>query len=303
MAAGEGPDTCPPRPLRAELPRGRVTSRWAAAYKWLLTPFSAVLALPVCIAALQLSGQVDRWAEYNRQASWRRLFSDGEGYQGRFATPQAEYLYGQRKGQFLVTSFGGVTESLPETEHASEVVALSLAQHPSARNALVIGPGSLAICTRLSQLPKIRRVVWLHPDAHYPDQLLSALSRELAIGAADIELPGREVRAYLSEHPAEFDLVLLNLPDATSLVLNRYWTRDFYALAKEALTEDGVLCSRLSGAANYLGGELAHLGASAVETLESEFRHLVLKPGDDSWLIASDGGQLSDVSSKPLVVA
>ena len=50
-----------------------------------------------------------------------------------------------------------VTETLPDTEHASEVAALALAQSPGARRALVIGPGSLALCVRLAAVERERR--------------------------------------------------------------------------------------------------------------------------------------------------
>ena len=52
---------------------------------------------------------------------------------------------------------------------------------------------------------------------------------------------------------------------------------------------------RISGGANTLGGELAWLGGSMLENLASRFAHVVLKPGDESWLLASDGEGLSEL--------
>ena len=257
---------------------------------------SAMLGgLPLALAAASglaiAGGAGSHWARREDQAAWRRLLP-GEDYQGSFATAQAKYLYGRREGQFLVVSWGGVSEMLPDLEHASEVVALSLAQRPAARNILVVGPGSLAIAARFRHIAQVRKVVWLHPDPQYPQRLLAALPPSLRAAASGVEVPGADMRAFLRRARGKFDLAILNLPEATTLVLNRYWTREFFLLVKEALAEGGAVCTRLSGAANFLGGELAYLGASALQTVESVFGPVVLKPGDESWLIASSGGPL-----------
>jgi len=242
------------------------------------------------LAVLLAVGAGERWSRVSQKRTWCRLLPPEE-FRGAFTTAQAQYLFGQREGQFVVMSWGGVSEALPNTEHASEVIALSLAQHPQARRVLVVGPGSLSICLRLRRLPQIERIVWLHPDPEYPKALLMP---DLFRNAAQaVTVPGREVRQYLRETPERFDLVLLNLPDPTTLVLNRYWTREFFTLVKRTLATGGVLCARMTGAANFMGGELVYLGSSAVRTVESVFPHVVLKPGDESWLIASESDRLT----------
>jgi len=62
---------------------------------------------------------------------------------------------------------------------------------------------------------------------------------------------------------------------------------------KGVLAPEGVFSVRVSGGANYLGAELVFLGASALATLESVFDRVLLKPGEDSWFYASDGGLLT----------
>ncbi|MHC4932815.1 MAG: spermidine synthase family protein, partial [Planctomycetota bacterium] len=242
--------------------------------------------LAVTIALL--TGLDSRWATAHDEAAWSALLK-ADDYQGSFATAQGRYLYGQREGQFAVMSWGGVSETLPNTERASEVVALSLAQHPTARRVLVVGPGSLSICRRFAQLPSIERVAWLHPDPDYPDALLARLPRPFRNPVAKLDIPRADVRAFLDRSRGEFDLALLHLPDVTTLLLNRYSTREFYDQLKRALSPGGTVAVRLSGGANYLGSELVYLGASAYLTLKGSFGNVALKPGEESWLIASDG--------------
>ncbi len=272
----------------------------ASVVSWLATGRSqrsrasgiALLVLLATLSLLGISGLAGRWSRCNDCSQWGRLLPADE-FRGSFTTAQAKYLYGQRGGQFVVLSSGGVSETLPNTEHASEVIALTLAQHPTAQDVLVVGTDSLGICLRLRELPQIRDVVWLHPDPQYPPAVLQVLPPAAKAAAQGLDAPGDEVRRYLRSHCHRFDLVVLNLPDPTTLVLNRYRTREFFCMVRGALTDGGVVCTRFTGAANYMGDERVYLGSSALTTLESVFDNIALKPGDESWLIASDGSSLS----------
>lgn len=247
-----------------------------------------LLVLLAAVSLVALSGLATSWSRWNDRAEWSRLLPPDE-FRGSFTTAQARYLYGERGTQFVVMSWGGVSEALPNTEHASEVIALSLAQQPTAQNVLVVGTDSLGICLRLNQLPQAREVVWLHPDPEYPQAVLQVLPAVDRAAAQQLDVPQDEVRHYLQSHRGRFDLVLLNLPDPTTLVLNRYWTREFFQSVEQALSDDGVVCTRVTGAANYMGDERVYLGSSALATLKSVFTNVALKPGDESWLIASNG--------------
>jgi spermidine synthase len=256
--------------------------------------FRAVAYLPLLILLVLLVNGADlEWSDARDRATWRRLLAD-EAYRGRFTTAQGTYLHGEREGQFIVMAWGAVTETLPDTEHASEVAALALAQNPGARRALVVGPGSLSLCLRLAAFPQIESVAWFHPDPEYPRALWPVVPERLRKGHAKLEMPEGDVRRALETGAREYDVVLLNLPDITTLVLNRYATREFLSVVRRALAPGGIVALKTSGGANYLGSELVYLGASAYETLASTFERIVLKPGEESWLIASDGAALTE---------
>jgi len=253
-----------------------------------LVPLLVVLAL-----VTMLVGRVDRrWAGSEEAASWQRLLPK-EGLLGSFATPQARYLYGWHGDQFNVIAWESVVESLPNREHAAEVAAIHLAQEPEARRFLVLGSGSFALCQALSGLPRTESVTWLSPDPGYPRELIKALPERLRTGADKLEVPANDVRQFLERMPGTYDLAILNLPNATTLVLNRYFTREFLGLLKSRLSANGVVGVRVAGGENVMGTELANLGASVFVTLKSVFRQIALKPGEETWLMASDGASLS----------
>lgn len=227
------------------------------------------------------------------RTQWSRLLP-ADTYTGNFITAQSKYLFGERGGDFIVMTEGSVIETLPEDEHASEVAAWAIAENPRAENVLVVGQGGPAIAKRLRVLPQIDEVVWLYPDPDFPKKLLEVLPDTMRKVIGQVHAPRHEVRAYLQESHKKFDVVLVNLPEATTLVLNRYFSLAFFSLVKNVLAPGGICAVRVSGGANFLSGERVLAGASTLTTLSSVFPHVALKPGDESYLFASTKDVLSE---------
>ena len=252
---------------------------------------SAWLPLLALVAAC-VSGLDETWRRAGDLNAWRRLLPP-ETYRGSFVTPQARYLHGEDRGRVNVLAWESIVDAIPNTEYASSVVALHLAQHPAARRFMVIGPGAFALCRRFLVLPRTESVTWLDPDPRYPEHLLRILPRELGSDDPRLVMPGADIRVFLAQTRNTYDLVVLNLPDATTLSRNRYFTREFFQLLKSRLARSGVVGLRVSGGENFMGAELVNLGASAFHTLGAVFRHVVVKPGDESWFLACDEDRLS----------
>ncbi|MEI6970748.1 MAG: hypothetical protein WCL44_04455 [bacterium] len=251
---------------------------------------AAVPALAV--AAVLLSGMPGRWEHHGDNRTWRRILATGT-CGGSFTTPEGRYLYGEYGDQFNVVAWETVTDVIPATEHASEVIALHLAQRPAARRFLVAGRGAYAICTRLLELPQAETVTWLDPDPAYPPALLSVLPARLKAGADRLHTPAGDMRGWLEGTTAQYDVIMMNLPDATTLALNRYFTVEYFRLLKNRLGKDGILGVRISAGENFMSDDRVNIGASVLASLRPVFRNIVLKPGEESWLIASDGPDLA----------
>lgn len=229
------------------------------------------------------------WTHIEDRAAWARLLPE-DAYGGSLSTARGRYLYGEREGQFLVLAGGGVCESFPGGEHAAEVVALHLAQHPAARNVLVFGEATLGICASFCALPGVAQTAWMHPDPEYPKRLRRLLAEKVP---DKLEVIDQDLRLFVKETQRRFDLVVLNLPEVTTLTINRYCTREFFEQLAGLLSDEGLVSVRISGGANYVGAALADPGAMMLATLRRQFDRIVMKPGDETWLIASNGDGLS----------
>ncbi|MCX5769594.1 MAG: hypothetical protein NTZ09_04895, partial [Candidatus Hydrogenedentes bacterium] len=252
-----------------------------------------VLALNVIMALLPWHEDAgNRLAETRARAAWSRLLPVEE-YRGAFSTSHGKYLYGEREGQFNVVSGGGVCESLPPGDHAAEVAAVHLAQRPDAHSALVIGGDGLGVCLKLLQLPQFDVVAWHHPDPEYPDRLMALLPPEIKEQTGRIQLLDADPTVEPGE-TGQFDLILLNVPDITTLALNRYVTEQYYGALRALLAEGGAVSVRVPGGSNYMGNELALQGSSVVFTLGKVFSNVTIKPGDETWVMGSNSPFLHD---------
>lgn len=268
-------------------------SAGSVARSWLLR----TLPLLACLAALA-AGAGNAWTTWDARWTWSRLLPP-ESYRGRFMTAQAEYLYGEREGQFVVLSGGGAVENLPGAEQGAEIVALTVAQRPDAKDILVIGPGALSTCLQFVRLPQTASVTWLATDPDYAARLRRVLPAPFREALDDIQTPRMDARRFLAETSRQFDLVVLQLPEAATLIANRFHTREFLSLVKHTLRPDGIAALQFAGASNVLGPELALLGASVTATFERVFPRTALKPGEASWLL---GSQRAELSESPVVL-
>jgi spermidine synthase len=251
-----------------------------------------VFLIPFCILVCFTFGVDKTLTYYLRVVKWSKLLP-AESLTGSFQTAQAEYLYGDYQGQWVVLSQGSICEALPDKAACGRVAAIGLCQKPDAEKILVVGSG-LGICRELLSLAQIQEVTWAHPDSEYVQKVSRFIPSEFRIADQRFFPFGGDVRGLLAQGQQLFDIVFINLPDATSSILNRYYTIEFYRQIKKSLSPDGLLVTRITGGENIMGTELVNLGASTKLTLQKVFSHLVLTPGEDTFFLASDSGYLTD---------
>jgi len=228
---------------------------------------------------------------YVQVLKWSKLFPK-TSFAGAFHTPQAEYLYGLYRGRWLAVRQGSVAEVVGDESPAGQTAAIVLSQNPKARRVLVVGSG-FGLCRQLRRLKQLEDVSWAHYDPDYVRMVDRYLPAEFRITDERFHRLKDDVRRLLAGRQNYFDIVVLNLPETTSSVLNRYYTVEFYRRIQDALRAGGILAVRIPGGENIMGTELVNLGASTKMTLRQVFSHLVLKPGESSWFIASDSANIT----------
>ncbi len=77
-----------------------------------------------------------------------------------------------------------------------------------------------------------------------------------------------------------YDLIFVGITEPSNLQTNRFFTREFFSLAKARLHEGGILVFGLPGSLTYMNEELKNLNSCIFHTAKSVFSHVRVLPGD-----------------------
>ena len=247
--------------------------------------------ISICTLIFLAAGADKNLNHFVQVMKWSRLLPK-EAFTGSFRTAQAEYLYGQYQGQWIAVHEASACEVLPNKNSTGRIAAIVLSQNPEAKKILVVGSG-LGLGYDFLNLPQIERVTWAYCDSEYTKEVEKYLPAEFKVTDDRFVWIDGDIRSLLAKEKQYYDIAIINLPEATSAVLNRYYTVEFYNQLKSCLGDSGVLAVRVSGGENIMGTELVNLGASTKLTLEKVFSHIVLVPGEDTWFVASNSNSLT----------
>ena len=97
------------------------------------------------------------------------------------------------------------------------------------------------------------------------------------------------VRQMSRRTPAQYDLLVANLPYPSTLQLNRLYTGDFFRTARSALADDGILVVTSPGTLTYMSPGMRDLNVSLYDGLARAFPHVHVIPGEVNLWLASPG--------------
>ena len=205
---------------------------------------------------------------------------------GNIAVTQLKDQYNfYESGLFLGTN---------KEEIFNEYVHIPLLYHQNPKNILLIGNGFNGIIKEiLKHNPD--KIYYLELDSELIKTTEKYLSNNLSVNLNDkrVEIINLDARYFLKNSAEKFDLIIVNLPNPSTAMTNRFYTDEFYEEAKIHLSENGILSTYLKLSANYFGPEIESLDVSLYKALNNNFDYILVLPEDQHLFIASQN-QLDD---------
>jgi spermidine synthase len=168
-----------------------------------------------------------------------------------------------------------------------ENVHYAMSQHPHPQKVLLISGGASGILEEILKY-NIQSVDYIDQNKELVE--IAELYTENIIRNKKIQYIYKDARLYLKQNPEKkYDVVLINLPDPTSVQINRYFTFDFFEELKNHLNEFAVLSMSLSTISNYMGEQSKKINSSIYSTLKLFFQNVTIIPGGKNYFIASNG--------------
>jgi len=197
-----------------------------------------------------------------------------------------------RKNQFSLFENGLLVFTHPDLQTAEESVHFAMLEHPAPRRILLIGGGVGGSLREILRHPSVSEVTYLELDPAIIRLAGEFLEPSEAALLTDprVEVINGDGRLYLERERKKYDLIIVNLPDPFTAQINRFYTREFFDLARLRLQAGGILSLGVTSSENYISGELRNFLGCIYKTVKAVFPSVVVIPGGSNYFIASDTG-------------
>ena len=191
----------------------------------------------------------------------------------------------------------------PDVAQAEEAVHFALLQHPSPKRVLLMGGAFGDAILQALKHPSIRHLDVVELDPAVPSLFAQQYPKEWQEIRQNprIHYHTADARFFLLKQRQPYDVIILNLPGPYTTQLNRFYSREFYALVRNRLRQGGVFSFQLPGYANYLNPEQAAFFRTVYATLSTAFPSLTAFPGETVHFFASNQTRLLTDSADTLV--
>jgi spermidine synthase len=166
---------------------------------------------------------------------------------------------------------------------SEEDVHYGLLQAESTDNILLIsGP----VESRMKEIMKYdaKRVVYVERDP--------ALSKTAIMADHEVsmipEVENDDAFSYVRKTNEKFDAVIMLLPPPSSLLLNRFYTIEFFSAVKDRMNNNGIFSCSPGINPIYFNRESVKLYSSVFNSLKAVFKNVIPIAGNKLYFIASD---------------
>jgi len=176
---------------------------------------------------------------------------------------------------------------------SEELAHLVMLQHPDPRSVLIMGGGlSGVIGEVLKHNPQ--RVDYVELDRQAVQIIRPHLPPRLEQPLRDprVTVIYTDALAYLHRTQTHYDVIISNVGDPVTAVLNRFYTRQAFAEAAAHLNSPGIFCAGLSYPQTHLSGPRRMLHASVLGALQQSFAQVLPLPDGRIYYLAATGPQV-----------
>ena len=256
----------------------------------------AVLGVLILFSGYALfAGQADRLHQHSIGAQWKNqnvVHYQNSRY-GNICVLENEGQY-----SFFLDGIPNLITPVPDIPALEERVHLALLAHPEPEKLLILSGGAGGMINEALKHPSIAAIEYAELDP-----LLLDLLRKFSTPLTESELNDRRVaikhvdgRLLLNQTQHQYDVIFVGIQEPSNLQANRFFTREFFSLAKERLNTGGILVLGLPGSLTYVNDELRNLNSCIFNTLESVFSHIRVIPGDGRNLfLSSDSREITRI--------
>jgi spermidine synthase len=206
-------------------------------------------------------------------------------------SPYGRIVVSTEGGQHTFWGSGIPLYSDSDIMNSEEKVHYPLSQLDSVSNVLLVS-GGLGETTG-----EVLKYKPFNVDYVELDPSLTAAAQELGyLGQGSlIRVINQDARRFIMNTKAMYDAIIINLPEPETFQLNRFFTSQFFKLAKKRLNRKGVLSFSLDYSPNYMSDISRKKLSTIFNTASLHFSNVLILPGGKAYFICSDQPISTDI--------
>jgi spermidine synthase len=229
---------------------------------------------------------------FNPDVLFRQIILPGVKVTGTTDTPYGNITTGKYKGEESIYYNQRLLVYKDDVVEREEDIHYAMLQSDSPENVLLIS-GSLR--SHLGEILKypVKKIIYIERDP--------ALIKSMAISRdslpANLIIENNDAIRFIRNTTDHFDIVLVLIPPPSTLLLNRYYTTEFFKEVKSKLNKDGIFMCSPGPGEDYFNKESLNLYSSIFNGLHTAFKNVIPIVGNKLYFIASDKELSSSVCS------
>ncbi|MBM3188946.1 MAG: spermine synthase, partial [Chloroflexi bacterium] len=276
------------------VPRRRAVGKslWSARYRAPLLGLLAFSALSIGFLR-----RVDSWAyglQWRYFAPQHQLVEIHQSKHGTIAVMQREDQYSFFQSGHLVLTTAGPEALTPglEEQEAAAFAHFAMVQHEKPERVLLIGGGLRGTLSEAAKHP-VERIDYIELDEVLTRAAQPYISQTTHNALSDprVHLTHADGRLFVKAAKERYDLIIVDLPDPATAVLNRYYTVEFFREAKALLNPGGVFVIGATSTPDLRGTAVANRNAMIYHTLRNVFARAFVAGEQYMLYVATDAPQ------------
>ncbi len=197
-------------------------------------------------------------------------------------TPYGRIQVIRDQEQLTLFQNGRPTFSSHDLISAEEVIHYPLSQIDSVKHVLLISAEQLMIEEVKKYHPETIDYVEINPAITDVEFRFGLLEKR-----PEMQVINQDGRRYLAHTNKQYDAVILNLPEPDTFQINRFFTEQFFFIARNRLSDGGVLSFSVKGFDNYISNNELLKISSIYRTVHQVFPQVLMIPGSRIFFLCS----------------
>ncbi len=262
----------------------------------------ALLVFTILLVGMLLSPLLRHFYKMQMQHYWQ-MFGEGMNYIDGTQSRYGELSVIDWAGDYFLYNNGTKLTQLPDIIGAQEQAALIINQHPNPQKILMIGGAFSGLLNEVGRYTDFQiTCIEQNRDAFELSKQYTKGMLDSVVEQENIKLLFTDGRRFIERENECYDLIVVQKGAPATGESNRYYTREFFKLVYSKLNRAGILViDGFPSAENYLGDELLQLNAGLYQDLRTEFKDILVLPGDQAIFFAS--GNLDVLQRNPQTLA